>query len=116
MEHFQLVPLFYKAKENSTCRKLSSGMLRRVALVRTDVSEELCAFIITVTRIDELGTTLELTGNRRITKNYKVSSLLACLRACVRACKTYTKIFLGVCPAEMSKLIHPFLSVSRNKI
>jgi hypothetical protein len=37
---------------------LSSGMLRRVALVRTDVSEELSASIIRVTRISELGTTL----------------------------------------------------------
>jgi hypothetical protein len=36
----------------------SSGMLRRVALVRTDVSEELSASIIRVTRIGELGTTL----------------------------------------------------------
>jgi hypothetical protein len=33
-----------------------SGMLRRVALVRTDVSEELNASIIRVTRIGELGT------------------------------------------------------------
>jgi hypothetical protein len=36
----------------------SSGMLWRVALVRTDVSEELSASFIRVTRIDELGTTL----------------------------------------------------------
>jgi hypothetical protein len=36
----------------------ASGMLRRVALVRTDVSEERSASIIRVTRIDELGTTL----------------------------------------------------------
>jgi demethoxyubiquinone hydroxylase (CLK1/Coq7/Cat5 family) len=35
----------------------SSGMLRRVTLVRTDVSEELSAFFIRVTRIDELGRT-----------------------------------------------------------
>jgi hypothetical protein len=41
-----------------------SGMLRRVALVRTDVSEELSAFIIRVTRISELGTTLAITSNR----------------------------------------------------
>jgi hypothetical protein len=34
----------------------SSGMLRSVALVRTDVSEELSASIIRVTRIGELGT------------------------------------------------------------
>jgi hypothetical protein len=40
-------------------------MLRRVALVRTDVSEELSAFFITATRIDELGTTLDVTSNRR---------------------------------------------------
>jgi hypothetical protein len=42
----------------------SSGMLRRVALVRTDVSEELTASFIKVTRIGELGTTLALTINR----------------------------------------------------
>jgi hypothetical protein len=33
-------------------------MLRRVALVRTDVSEELSASFIRVTRIGELGTML----------------------------------------------------------
>jgi hypothetical protein len=43
----------------------SSGMLRRVADVRTDVSQELRASIIRVTRIDELGTTLAVTSNRR---------------------------------------------------
>jgi DNA-binding TFAR19-related protein (PDSD5 family) len=39
----------------------SSGMLRRVALVRTDVAEELSASIIRITRIGELGTTLAVT-------------------------------------------------------
>jgi hypothetical protein len=34
----------------------SSGMLRRVPLVRTDVSQELSASILRVTRIGELGT------------------------------------------------------------
>jgi hypothetical protein len=33
-------------------------MLRHVAVVKTDVSEELSASIIRVTRISELGTTL----------------------------------------------------------
>jgi hypothetical protein len=40
----------------------SSGMLRRVALVRTDVSEEHSAFIIRVKRIGELGTMLGITS------------------------------------------------------
>jgi hypothetical protein len=43
----------------------SSGMLRRVALVRTDVSEELSVSFIRVTRIGELGTTLAVTSERR---------------------------------------------------
>jgi hypothetical protein len=43
----------------------SSGMLRRVALVRTDVSEELSASFIRVTGIDELGKTLAVSSNRR---------------------------------------------------
>jgi hypothetical protein len=44
---------------------VSSGMLSRVALVRTDVSEELSASSIRVTRIGELGKTLTVTSNRR---------------------------------------------------
>jgi hypothetical protein len=44
----------------------SSGMLRSVALVRTDVSEELNASIIRVTRNGELGTMLAVTNNRRM--------------------------------------------------
>jgi hypothetical protein len=43
----------------------SSEMLRHVALVRTDVSEELSASIIRVTRISEVGATLAVTSNRR---------------------------------------------------
>jgi hypothetical protein len=42
-----------------------SGMLHRVALVRTDVSEELNASFLNVKRICELGTTLAVTSNRR---------------------------------------------------
>jgi hypothetical protein len=40
-------------------------MLRRVTLVRTDVSQQLIASFIRVTRICELGTTLAVTSNRR---------------------------------------------------
>jgi hypothetical protein len=43
----------------------SSGMLRHVALVRTDISEEPIVSIIRVTRIGELGTILTVTSNRR---------------------------------------------------
>jgi hypothetical protein len=48
---------------------MSSGMLRRIALVRTDVSEELSASFIRVTRIGELGTMLAVTSNRRTLRN-----------------------------------------------
>jgi hypothetical protein len=43
---------------------VSSGMLRRVALVITDFSEEPSSSYIKVTRIGELGTTLAATSNR----------------------------------------------------
>jgi hypothetical protein len=43
----------------------SPGMLRHAALVRTDVSEELSASFIMVTRIYELGSTA-IASNRRI--------------------------------------------------
>jgi hypothetical protein len=41
---------------------VSSGMLRRVAHLRTDVSEELSASFIRVARIGELQTTLGITS------------------------------------------------------
>jgi hypothetical protein len=53
---------------------MSSGMLRRVALVRTDVSEEPSASFTRVTRIGELGTTLAATSNRRKLRRHIPSS------------------------------------------
>jgi hypothetical protein len=51
-------------------------MLRRVALVRTDVSEELSVSFIRVTRIGELGT-LAVTSNRgTLRRNTSVRRLL----------------------------------------
>jgi hypothetical protein len=44
---------------------MSSGMLHRVAVVRTDVLEEFSASFIRVTRIGELGTILAVTSSRR---------------------------------------------------
>jgi hypothetical protein len=41
----------------------SSGMLRRVALIRTEVPEEFSAFFIRVTRIGEEGTALAVTSS-----------------------------------------------------
>jgi hypothetical protein len=53
----------------------SYGMLRRMVLVRTDVSEVRSASFIRVTRISELGTTLAVTTNRRtLRRNASVAS------------------------------------------
>jgi hypothetical protein len=52
--------------ERQLSRMVSSGMLRRVALVRTEVSEEPSASLIRVTRIGELETTQAATSNRRM--------------------------------------------------
>jgi hypothetical protein len=59
---------------NSTCfsRIPSSGMLRRVAIVRTDVSEERIASDIRMTRICKVGRTLAVTSNR----SWRVSELV----------------------------------------
>jgi hypothetical protein len=55
-------------------------MLRRVARVRTDVSEEPSASFIRVTRIGELGTTLAATSNRRtLRRNTQILQLFSLL-------------------------------------
>jgi hypothetical protein len=48
----------------------SNGMLRHVALVRTDVSEECSASVIRMTIIGRLGTTLAVTSNRNTLRRY----------------------------------------------
>jgi hypothetical protein len=52
---------------------VSSGMLRRVALVRTDVSEEHSASFTRATRIGELGTTQAATRNYHAAKKLGIS-------------------------------------------
>jgi hypothetical protein len=47
-----------------------SGMLRCVAFVRTDFSEEFSASFIKVTRIGDLGTTLAVTRNKHTLRRY----------------------------------------------
>jgi hypothetical protein len=52
-------------------------MLRCVALVRTDVSEELGASLIRVTIIGEIGTTLAVTRNRlNAAKKYQATTAI----------------------------------------
>jgi hypothetical protein len=53
---------------------VSSWTLRRVAVVRTDVSEESSASFITITRIGEIGTTLAATSNRRTLRRLLVAA------------------------------------------
>jgi hypothetical protein len=55
----------------------SSGMLGRVALVKTDVSEELSYSIIRVKRIGELGT-LAVSGNRRTLRRNFFAACVHC--------------------------------------
>jgi hypothetical protein len=60
---------------------VSSGMIRRVALVRTDGSVELSASFIRVTTIGELGTTLAVTRNlRTLRRNAKLQLALFLVR------------------------------------
>jgi hypothetical protein len=60
----------------------SYGMLRRVALVRSDVSEELSASFIRVTGIGELGTTQAVTSNRRSASPFFIVTFVAIEAGC----------------------------------
>jgi hypothetical protein len=62
---------------------VSSGMLRRVALVRTDVMEGPSASFIKVTRISELGRTQAATSNRRTLRRNTSSVHQLLVAACV---------------------------------
>jgi hypothetical protein len=61
-------------------------MLRRMAPIRTDISEELSASFIRVTGIGELGTTLTVASNRRtLRRNTKGIFIHSLRRLLVRA-------------------------------
>jgi hypothetical protein len=58
-------------------RMASSGTLRCVDLVRTDVSEELSVSVIRVTRISEIKT-LAVTSNRRTLRRNVFVACVGC--------------------------------------
>jgi hypothetical protein len=60
-----------------TMKMASSWVLRRVALVGTDVSEELSSSFIGVTRIGELGTTLSVLVFLRSVRRLLVTASIA---------------------------------------
>jgi hypothetical protein len=67
---------------------VSSGLLRRVALVRTYVWEELSVSFIRVTRIGKLGTTLAVTSNRRmLRRNFIVNRQRSYVKECITLCE-----------------------------
>jgi hypothetical protein len=60
----------------------SSGILRRVVLLGTGVSEERSASIIRMKRIGELGRTLEITSNLPTLHTHSISSLRESVPSC----------------------------------
>jgi hypothetical protein len=95
MEKFELSPIYIRswcANNVVPWRMVSSGMLRHVALVRTDVSEEPSASFIRVTRIDELVTTLAATSNWcTLWRNTKGDN-----PNIQRYCRTFAKLWLEI--------------------
>jgi hypothetical protein len=67
----------------------SSEMLRRVALVRANVSEERVASIITVIIIDELGTTLGVTSNHNTLRRNTILNFVIGIQAVKFAINKY---------------------------
>jgi hypothetical protein len=61
-------------------------MLRRVALVRTDASEELSVFFIRVTGIGELGTTLAETSTASVVPSSPI--LVTLMKEALRSSET----------------------------
>jgi hypothetical protein len=84
-------------------------MLRRVALVRTDVSEELSASIIKVTRIGELGITLAIISNQRTLQ--RILYFLVFLRSVRRLLVT-----ASVVPSSIVTLMMEALSSSETSV
>jgi hypothetical protein len=79
---------------------VSSEMLRRVALIRTDVLEELSASFIRVTRIGEPGTTQAVTSNRRTLLVFLCSVLRLLVTACVFPCSPILVTLMKEAPSS----------------
>jgi hypothetical protein len=87
---------------------LSFGMLHRVALVRTDVSEELNVSIIRVTKIAEPGKTLAVTSNqRRLRRNISVRQLLVTANVVPSSPILVTLMMEALSSSETSALTEP---------
>jgi hypothetical protein len=82
---------------------MASRMLRRVALVRTYVSEELSASIIRETRTGELGTTLALTSNCIVFLR-SVRQLLVTANVVPSSHILVTLMMVSLCSSETSVL------------
>jgi hypothetical protein len=84
----------------------SSGMLCRVALVRTDVSEQLSASFIKVTRIGELETTLALTSNRRTLRVPTSPSLVPLMKEALSSSETSVLTRITRCNIPDDAILH----------
>jgi hypothetical protein len=87
-------------------------MLRRVAVARADVSEELSASIIKVTRIGELGT-LAVTSNRRMLRRNTSQKTAFFIAAAVKT-SNVTFCFLVFIISDYEKVQHPSNSECMN--
>jgi hypothetical protein len=87
-------------------RMVSSGLLRRVALVRTDVSEEPDASFIRVTKIDELGTTQAATSNRRTLRRNTNLVFRLLVAACVVPSSPIFVTLMKEAPASSETSVH----------
>jgi hypothetical protein len=94
---------------------MSTGMLRCVALVRTDVSEERSASFIRVTRIGDLGTTLAVTSNRRTLRRNFFVACIGCLLMLFLVLHSVRRLLLASSPILVT-LIKEALSSSETSV
>jgi hypothetical protein len=91
-----------------------------VALVRTNVSEELSTSFIRVTRIGELGTTLHITNNRiRLRRNFFVTSQKTpffIVPAVKTSNLTWDKILLSISVSTPALGIHSAYSMATEEV